>query len=95
MTSYVKNGTCYDKKKFKNIYQILINNFIHPSMTNNIKGLKITEECQKVAFFCISYIKHPYKGRFAKTWLTITLNLTAHEQTKVFLNLQTLLLIAK
>ena len=30
----------------------------------------MAKECQKVAFFCISYIKHPYKGRFAKIWLT-------------------------
>ena len=55
----------------------------------------MAKKCQKVAFFCIFYTKHPLKGRFAKTWLTTPLNLTSHEQTKVFLNLQTHLLITK
>ena len=62
---------------------------------NNAEGLKMAKEYQKVAFFCISYIKHPHKGRFAKTWLTTTLNLTSREQTKVFMNIQTHLLITK
>ena len=62
---------------------------------NNVEGLKMEKKCQKVAFFCISYVKHPYKGRFTKTLLTIPLNLTSYEQTKVFLNLQTHVLITK
>ena len=37
---------------------------------NNVNGLKMAKECQKVAFFCISYVKHTYKGHIAKTCLT-------------------------
>ena len=37
---------------------------------NNVKGLKIAIKCQKVAFFCSSFINHLYIGRFTKTWLT-------------------------
>ena len=31
----------------------------------------MTRKCRKIAFFCISCIEHPYKGRFTKTWLII------------------------
>ena len=48
----------------------------------------MAKECHKVAFFPISYIKHSFKGKNM-------VNLASHEQTKVFLNLQTHLLITK
>ena len=100
MTSYVKNGTLYEFFLiffFQNVYQILISN-----LTRHKNFIKQFERAQnglkrvpKSGIFCISYIKYPYKGRFAKASLTIPLNLTSHEQAKVFLNLKTHLLITK
>ena len=71
MTSYVKVGTWYEFS-FQNVHQILINNFTCDKnfIKTLLKGSKWQKEYQKVAFFCISLIRHPYKGRFAKTWLT-------------------------
>ena len=65
MTSYVKNGIWYENIFFQNVCQILVNNFNHDR-----NFWKQCYRAQKVVFFCISYINHPYVGRFTKIWLT-------------------------
>ena len=69
LTSYVENGTWYEKIFLPKCLSDPVKQLYPWSRfhKNNVKGLKIAKKCQKVAFFCISYMKHPYKGRFAKT----------------------------
>ena len=80
----------------KNVCQILLNSFIHDQklIKTMLKGSKWQERAKTCIFLFFLY-KHLNKDRFYKKMLNFPLNLTLHEQKKVFLKLQTHMLITR